>query len=220
MFIQALWAMRNVHYILRRASIASGTSKAWVSHWENVSRASYSAQTCAHDQQEFGCLSVGGRQGKGSNAWAGYGLDQTSKGHKCGSNRLIRDLCRSDLHTHAGTSGWMASCAPHQCISKGQKERNRTSSTVSDGPGHDIAPLEFLNTLINYEKIGVPIPAVDPTEKQLTLDRTKKLLAELGNPQNSLKVVHVVGSKGKGSTCALIAAILHASGLKVRGLNL
>lgn len=40
------------------------------------------------------------------------------------------------------------------------------------------------------------------------------LLDELGSPQNELKAVHVAGTNGKGSVCALIDSVLRASGFK------
>ncbi|XOQ48823.1 MAG: Folylpolyglutamate synthase [Eubacteriales bacterium] len=40
------------------------------------------------------------------------------------------------------------------------------------------------------------------------LERIQKLLQMMGNPQDSLKYVHVAGTNGKGSTCALIASVL------------
>lgn len=46
------------------------------------------------------------------------------------------------------------------------------------------------------------------------LERTKDLLCRLGNPQESLKFVHIAGTNGKGSTAAMTAAILTASHLK------
>ena len=49
----------------------------------------------------------------------------------------------------------------------------------------------------------------------LGLDRTRELLARLGNPQDSLRFVHVAGTNGKGSTCACMASILQAAGYKV-----
>ena len=36
----------------------------------------------------------------------------------------------------------------------------------------------------------------------------------LGNPQQNYKIIHVAGTKGKGSTCAMIASILTKSGFK------
>ena len=50
------------------------------------------------------------------------------------------------------------------------------------------------------------------------LDRIRALLHALGDPQRGMKFVHVAGTNGKGSTCAMIAAILEAAGYRV-GLN-
>lgn len=44
------------------------------------------------------------------------------------------------------------------------------------------------------------------------LDRMRLLLEKFDNPHLSLKVIHVAGSKGKGSTCAFLARILDAAG--------
>ena len=49
---------------------------------------------------------------------------------------------------------------------------------------------------------------------RLGLDRTRALLAALGDPQKELKIVHVAGSNGKGSTCAMLASIMRAAGYK------
>ncbi len=46
------------------------------------------------------------------------------------------------------------------------------------------------------------------------LERIRRLLDRLGNPQNSLKFVHIAGSNGKGSTAAMLASVLTAAGLK------
>lgn len=46
------------------------------------------------------------------------------------------------------------------------------------------------------------------------LDRIKRLLALMGNPQNRLKFIHVAGTNGKGSTCALISSVLVEAGYK------
>ena len=47
------------------------------------------------------------------------------------------------------------------------------------------------------------------------LGRIVALMERLGNPQNSLRFVHVAGTNGKGSTCAYIASVLQAAGYKV-----
>lgn len=47
------------------------------------------------------------------------------------------------------------------------------------------------------------------------LERTRALLAALGDPQERVPAFHVAGTNGKGSTCAMLEALLRASGLRV-----
>ena len=47
------------------------------------------------------------------------------------------------------------------------------------------------------------------------LTNTFKLAALAGNPQNRLRFIHVAGTNGKGSTCAMLESIYRASGLRV-----
>ena len=47
------------------------------------------------------------------------------------------------------------------------------------------------------------------------LKRIKALAEALGNPQNAYRTIHVAGTNGKGSVCAMIAEMLKAQGLKV-----
>ena len=49
---------------------------------------------------------------------------------------------------------------------------------------------------------------------RLGLDRTRELLARLGDPQKALKFIHVAGSNGKGSTCAMLERIMRAAGYR------
>ena len=49
---------------------------------------------------------------------------------------------------------------------------------------------------------------------RLGLDRTRELLRALGDPQKQLKFIHVAGSNGKGSTCAMLDEILRRSGYR------
>jgi len=51
------------------------------------------------------------------------------------------------------------------------------------------------------------------------LDTVKSLLHRLGNPQNSLKFIHIAGTNGKGSTSCFISNILISSGYKVGTFN-
>ena len=65
-----------------------------------------------------------------------------------------------------------------------------------------------------------PQEAIDYIEQytwsttRLGLERTQQLLRALGDPQKKLKFIHVAGSNGKGSTCAMLAAILQAAGYR------
>src|SRR4051812_14287861 len=47
---------------------------------------------------------------------------------------------------------------------------------------------------------------------KLGLDRIRRLLQALGNPQDAFRSVHVAGTNGKGSTCAMIESVLRVSG--------
>jgi dihydrofolate synthase/folylpolyglutamate synthase len=53
-----------------------------------------------------------------------------------------------------------------------------------------------------------------PRPGELSLDRMRSLLARLGQPQDRLRIVHIAGSKGKGSTAAMFAAVGAAAGLR------
>ena len=48
----------------------------------------------------------------------------------------------------------------------------------------------------------------------LGLGRMEELMSRLGNPQDELRFVHVAGTNGKGSVCAMLAAILTAAGYR------
>ena len=48
----------------------------------------------------------------------------------------------------------------------------------------------------------------------LGLDRVREALAPLGDPHVGLACVHVAGSNGKGSTCAMIESIAREAGLR------
>ena len=53
-----------------------------------------------------------------------------------------------------------------------------------------------------------------PKEIDLSLDRIKKLLQKLGNPQDKIKAISFVGTNGKNSTINAIYSILRAANLK------
>ncbi|HUR46167.1 MAG TPA: folylpolyglutamate synthase/dihydrofolate synthase family protein, partial [Candidatus Saccharimonadales bacterium] len=49
---------------------------------------------------------------------------------------------------------------------------------------------------------------------KMGLENTRRLAALCGNPQERLRFIHVAGTNGKGSTCAMLESIYRAQGLK------
>ena len=52
-------------------------------------------------------------------------------------------------------------------------------------------------------------------DQTFSLDRMRKLLEKLGSPHASLRCVQVAGTKGKGSTCAMLSSMLESCGYTV-----
>ncbi len=81
---------------------------------------------------------------------------------------------------------------------------------MSVGPIDDAAAAAaWLEGLIDVEK-NPQLPYA-----RLGLDPVRRLLARLGNPQHGLRVIHIAGSKGKGSTALLAEAVARAAGARV-----
>jgi dihydrofolate synthase/folylpolyglutamate synthase len=71
--------------------------------------------------------------------------------------------------------------------------------------------MRYLDTLTHFERLRI----VRYNTQNFDLDRMRTLLRRLGNPHNAFKSIHVAGTKGKGSTCAMLASMLQACGYKV-----
>ncbi len=87
---------------------------------------------------------------------------------------------------------------------------SQSSGEVSNDADYQQA-VNFLLDRINYER-SQHIPY---SVRSFKLDRMRQLLERLGNPHLPLRIVHVAGTKGKGSTSAMIAAAMKAAGYKV-----
>lgn len=67
---------------------------------------------------------------------------------------------------------------------------------------------------MNYEEAIEFIHSTYKFGSKLGLERIKRLMELLGNPENCYKIIHIAGTNGKGSTCSLIHDVLMASGYK------
>ncbi|MFO8006289.1 MAG: folylpolyglutamate synthase/dihydrofolate synthase family protein [Candidatus Brocadiia bacterium] len=83
------------------------------------------------------------------------------------------------------------------------KGNSRLISTYEEAVG-------FLEAAINYEKTV----RWQYGARTLNLGRTRELLTALGNPQERYRILHVAGTKGKGTTCGAAAHILTRHGLR------
>ncbi|MBV8782171.1 MAG: bifunctional folylpolyglutamate synthase/dihydrofolate synthase, partial [Phycisphaerae bacterium] len=71
--------------------------------------------------------------------------------------------------------------------------------------------LRFLANLNDYERLRI----VRYNTQNFDLDRMRSLLKKIGNPHEQFRSVHIAGTKGKGSTAAMTAAMLQANDYKV-----
>ncbi len=71
--------------------------------------------------------------------------------------------------------------------------------------------LQWLGRRSNFERL----PAKLDKKTIFTLSRMRALLKSLGDPQRQFPSAHLAGTKGKGSTAAMLAAILQSAGYRV-----
>jgi len=71
--------------------------------------------------------------------------------------------------------------------------------------------LDYLYSFVDYSLKH----SSELAKAEFNLDRMFALMDQLGNPQNTYPVIHVAGTKGKGSVSALCASALQAGGYKV-----
>lgn len=105
-------------------------------------------------------------------------------------------------------------------VTKIQKPKTTRSVKLSDriaaiAEGKNIrtytSAMDYLSLQVNYERR----PPRRHQRGVYTLDRMKKLLTDLGNPQDQFKAVHIAGSKGKGSTATMLAEMLINNDMKI-----
>ena len=75
--------------------------------------------------------------------------------------------------------------------------------------------LRWLYAFSDTERTGAFV-----RDRDDNLARERALLAALGDPQRTYGIIHIAGTKGKGSTSAMIASILQAAGVRTGPLHL
>ena len=69
---------------------------------------------------------------------------------------------------------------------------------------------EYILSFTDYEVL----PGIAYTAANYDLRRMEKLLMLLGNPHRETRSIHIAGTKGKGSTAAMITSVLSAAGYR------
>src|SRR5262245_7283269 len=87
-----------------------------------------------------------------------------------------------------------------RALSRKRQERN-TGMTYEEA-------IQFWFGRVNYEHKS-------PQVGDFKLDRMRCLLELVGDPHRRLRIIHIAGSKGKGSTSAFLGSILQAAGFRV-----
>lgn len=83
------------------------------------------------------------------------------------------------------------------------------TASPDSGVSGELAPIQRIMERINYERHTSSRRRVD-----FKLDTVRQMLARLGNPHRQLRIVHIAGTKGKGSTSHFVARLGSALGLK------
>ena len=65
-----------------------------------------------------------------------------------------------------------------------------------------------------YDEIVDRLNRISQFAPSTGVERGRRVLRNCGNPEKDLKIIHVAGTNGKGSTCAYIAQILQSNGYK------
>ncbi len=81
---------------------------------------------------------------------------------------------------------------------------------VNPKSNYDTA-LDYLYSFVDYSLTK----QLRYSAEKFNLQRMRDLMEKMGNPHQNYPVVHIAGTKGKGSTSVLIAAVLQGAGYKV-----
>lgn len=68
--------------------------------------------------------------------------------------------------------------------------------------------------VLGYDEVLAYLEEIAKSGSILGLESMRNLMRELGNVQEKLRFIHVAGTNGKGSVCAMIATILRQAGIR------
>jgi dihydrofolate synthase/folylpolyglutamate synthase len=109
-----------------------------------------------------------------------------------------------------------------QVAAKARKARGRSNArrkptatpirrSAPAGPIRNFrAALQFLSTQTNYETML----RVGYNQTNFNLSRMNRILDAVGNPQKKIRMAHIAGTKGKGSTCHMLAGMMQSCGYR------
>ncbi len=66
-----------------------------------------------------------------------------------------------------------------------------------------------LDSFTNFENIGF-----GGITEEFNLDKLRQVLKRIGNPERGYRVIHIAGTKGKGSICSFVSSILNEAGMR------
>lgn len=134
------------------------------------------------------------------------------------ASRVARVLVRSSAaHAPHAPPAFGGTCRRALSSSSRPRDDDEGPVAATEADTHALLNMDaFLAPLRNHERTGVPrgagSSASDP-EQRFDLGRMRRLLATLGNPHVGYPVIHVAGTKGKGSVVSFLAAILREAGV-------
>ena len=89
---------------------------------------------------------------------------------------------------------------------KGAETPRKRPAAIADGARrNNMNYAQSIQFLCSLQRFGA----------KFGLENPHKLAALAGNPQEQLRFIHVAGTNGKGSTCAMLESIYRAAGLRV-----
>lgn len=117
---------------------------------------------------------------------------------------LRKKVVRKTMTTAKGATGRGSSSAKATASSSRRSNGRSSAPVLSD---YETA-VRWLSELTDYERMRLVVY----NNRTFSLERMRRLLDKLDNPHQEFKSVHIAGTKGKGSTCAMLASMLQGCG--------